>query len=235
MQSDQRNRPLLEVLNALHEKFGANLKTSEQYAKIGEPHRARANAIWCVGKELKNQGTLLKHQTELATCPCEIFSDLACATYFAYCGLDVAAKTLTRRALELGVATIVFWDDGPKYWGWRTRDEDLSFADITSVLSSSGYVDFLANEGCEAIERLPEILGSMKQAFKCLSNVVHPKYYNFETTQATAYSVVEADLHQTVSLIDAVERDILCLFFLRFPRIRASMLTENQQLVNLGH
>jgi hypothetical protein len=215
---DKINIPISEILKHLHQKFGNNLLESEKYCALAEKHEANARQLGAtrdfLAKEAKS-----KHQAEIATQFDEIFSDSIVALYFAFSGLDIPACMLARRALELGLVLICYWDKPSDYWAWKEHDDDVSFSKLLAHLSSDGYNSFLIQEGSTDTTRFKKVIASLPDLYSRLSNVVHPKTYNFETSGEATFNITEAELRSTLSRIKEVQECLLLLLHRRFPQI----------------
>jgi ferritin len=206
--------PVSEILRKLHHKFGQNLSAANQYSDLAIQHESRARVLGIVRNFLEGKANL-KHQHEIAVQFDEIFSDSTIALYLAFSGLNVPACMLARRSLELGLVLISGWDKPADYWAWMSHDEDVSFSKLVTYISSSGYKSFLQQEGELSIQ-FDKVIEVLPDIYSKLSNVVHPKIYNFETNGEAAFSIIEADLRKTLLQIEDVQKCLLTLLASRF-------------------
>lgn len=215
---DKINIQISEILKRLHQKFGNNLLESEKYCALAELHEANARRLGIMRNFLEKKATS-KHQVEIAAQFDEIFSDSIVAVYFAFSGLDIPACMLARRSLELGLVLICYWDKPADYWAWKSHDDDVSFSKLLAHVSSEGYNSFLIQEGLPNTELFEKVIGSLPELYSKLSNVVHPKTYNFETGGEAAFNISEAELRTTLGRIKEVQESLLTLLKRRFPEL----------------
>jgi hypothetical protein len=128
---------------------------------------------------------------------------------------------LARRSLELGMVLVCYWDKPSDYWAWKSHDDDVSFSKLLTHLSSNGYDSFLTQEGSDATEQFDQVIADLPELYSKLSNVVHPKTYNFETAGEAAFNISEAELKTTLGRIKKVQECLLTLLMRRFPEMSA--------------
>jgi hypothetical protein len=213
---DKVKIPISEILKRLHQKFDANLLESEKYCALAERHEANARKLGVTRNFLEKKAKS-KHQVEIAAQFDEIFSDSIIALYFAFSGLDIPACMLARRSLELGLVLICYWDKPTDYWAWKSHDDDVSFSKLLAHFSSEGYNSFLIQEGSDATDNFDKVITGLPKLYSKLSNVVHPKTYNFETSGEAAFNISEAELRTTLGRIKEVQDSLLTLLRRRFP------------------
>jgi hypothetical protein len=216
---DHRPVSLEKILLGLQAKFGTNLTAALPFAGLAQQHEVRSRRFGLAREFMAAQANQT-HQKELALKVDEVFGDFVCALYLAYCGMDVPARMLVRRALELTLVIVSCWDRPAEYWAWQTHDEDVSFTKIHQYLFSSGYKTFLEKEGVSDVSKLVDCLTKLQSIYSDLSNVVHPKPYNFETDSAHPFVFSKAELEKTLSLIGRGQTKLLQLLIFRFPDLQ---------------
>lgn len=229
---DSKLKPISEVFNEIHKKFGANLTAGQSYLELAETHECRARMITHVGQIL---GELAddEHQRLISKYFDEVFGDLVCALYFFYTGLDVPGRMMLRRALELSLVGIAYWDNPASFWAWNSKNRDISFTELEDYLLGQGYARYLEVVGCEDISVLQSSMKDLRKIFGLLSNVVHPKPYNFETASPTRFIFSEEDLKISLALLKDVQISLLKIVFCRFPNIREPLLASFPNLPSL--
>ena len=65
--------------------------------------KALARTLASARDYLETRADTAQHQRELARYLDEVFGDLICALYLTFCGMNVPARMLLRRSLELGL------------------------------------------------------------------------------------------------------------------------------------
>lgn len=145
---DAKRKPLSDLFHEFHVKFGENLKTASPDYSLAEDHEVRTRLIRHIGILLGQKENNLEHQKLISKYFDEIFGDMVCALYFAFIGLDNPARIILRRALELGLASVCYWDNPTAFWGWNSKNQDISFGELDESISSAGYLIFIESEGC---------------------------------------------------------------------------------------
>lgn len=208
------------VLVALHDGFGRNLTSIDdvylpRLEKIDLQSRMISEAKSQLLMSYCSGPVQIKICEELLD---EIFSDFSLAMYFCAGGLIVPSQMSTRRAFELGVAAIYLWDLPHAFWGWRNRDDDLSFSAMVAHLNSLGYIEYL-----QQLHDSPEIGSPCKQAefqkiYRELSNTVHGKSSNLPALSPERFSLGNSQEFVTkqFELIERAQASILKLIFGRF-------------------
>jgi hypothetical protein len=221
---DAKPKPLSNLLAALHKKFGENLTSgaSANDYHLAVKHEIRARVIQHIGVILGKRSTNLEHQKLIARYFDEIFGDMICSIYFSFSGLDNPSRILLRRALELALVTIAYWDSPSTFWGWHSNNDDVSFKDLAKLLSSAGYQKFIEVEGCK-IPKVAEAVRILSDQYATLSNVVHPKPYNFETGLSHKFSFASADLEASLEILENVQISFIRLLLCRFNAIDAEL------------
>ena len=213
--TDQQVLSVTEILEALHTKLGENLSASSHRKTTGAYNDSLSRAILNVGTTLSANPNLSEHQKHAVTQFEEIFCDVTLALYFAFCGLHNSCRMALRRALELAMAILVYWDDPIQFWGWMECDKDVKFSDLLASISSAEYAVFIERE-CGLPKKSLQ-LESVGKLYRELSNVVHPKPRNFATTAATRFTFSEQGLVDNLEIIGVVQGAILEMMFRRFP------------------
>lgn len=216
---DSKPKALPELLIALHEKFGLNLKQGTKDYGLAEKHEIRARIIQHIGVILSKRTDNLEHQNLIAKYFDEIFGDMVCAIYFSFSGLDNPAKIILRRALELALVTVAYWDNPTAFWGWNSNNDDISFTELEKSISSMGYQKFIAVEGCGSSTDTRDAVKMLKAQYSKLSNVVHPKPYNFETGFSNKFAFSSEDLKDSLEILENVQCPFIKLLLCRFKSI----------------
>jgi len=217
---DKKNKTTFDILTELHQKFGKNLEAAKSFPKLAEEHEVRARRI-AISREYLNNVAELKHHKEIASQFDEIFSESIISIYLASCGLNVASSMLIRRSLELGLVLVCYWDKPADYWAWKSHDEDISFSKLASHFLNDGYTTFLLEEGGAKSQDFERLIQELPNLYSKLSNVVHPKVYNFETASVKAFSLIETDLKRSLASIAEVQKTLLIILLARFPGLQA--------------
>jgi len=210
-----------ELLEALHKKFGENFSASKSGRHQADAAEAQARKISEVAQELFARTAPDSHQSLLATYLDEVFADAICALFLASCGLNVPARMLLRRSLELGVVVVAYWDDPASFYQWRDHDCDVRFSTLIAQLTREGYLTLLAkvNAGTRIDEKA--VFGGLAALYGDLSDVVHPKPHNFATGGKRNYSFESDEFSCTVALAERVYRAVLGTLRARFPDLKA--------------
>lgn len=219
---DSRPLSVVELLAAVHAKFSENFELSKEVLveAAGPEHLARA--IASATEHMSQDIGGLKHRPILISYLDEIFGDSVSAIYLASCGLHVPAKMLLRRSLELGLVVAAYWDNPSEFWQWRDHDADIRFSVLCATLSNAGYSSFLQTLPGQ-IEPVPEPrLEKIEKLYGELSNVVHPKPYNFSTKQSKSYKFDKDDFLATVKISTQTYTEIFEILKRRFPAIKIS-------------
>ena len=225
MLHDEKPLPLSEILAELNRKFTSNLQSSAQYAGLAQSQEVQGRRF-CVTRNYLEEAARRPHEKAIAVEFDEIFGDSISSLYLAFCGLDNPARMLTRRALELGLVLICYWDRPAEYWGWKSHDDDVSFSKLLQYLNTPGYLTLLDSEGNARTGAMTERLATLPSLYSKLSNVVHPKPYHFETGHPQAFEFTEADLRKTLALLLEAQAAVLDLLISRFPLLQARFDTE---------
>lgn len=214
---DTRNVTLKTILTELHAKFGENQSRAlAETAEIDGPE-SLSRVFFYTSEFLAENAARQEHEKLLARYLKEIFADTVCATYLAYSGLDTPSRTLIRRVLELGYVFLAYYDNPAKFWDWNSNDKDISFSELESILASEGYMKFISKASRVDLVRFRSAIDSLRKAYGELSNVVHPKPYNFETTFDKAFQFNSCDLKNILRLQEEVQNGLLKMVFCRFP------------------
>jgi hypothetical protein len=211
-----------DVYSQLHAKLGENLQLAFSDEASVQSVEKDIRLLPKVGAVLQGCA-LTKTQQEIAKLPDEIFADLVCAMYLASCGLDVPARMLLRRSLEVGVASLFLWDQPQTFWAWKEHDEDLSFKEMLERISSPKYQTFVKNEnscydGGEIINQ-----SSCNAHYRKFSNVMHGKISSFESLNPERFKHSPADWGTQLGDIRAVTHIVLTAWAKRIEKV-AEML-----------
>jgi hypothetical protein len=215
------------VLAALHDGFGKNLISIDQtFLPYLDKIDLQSRMISESKSQLLNDhcsGPVQKKICEELFD--EIFSDFSLAMYFCAGGLIVPSQMSTRRAFELGLAAIYLWDLPHAFWGWRNRDDDLSFSAMVAHLNSTGYLEYL-----KQIHNFSDVTTICKQAdfqkiYRELSNTVHGKTSNLPPLSPARFSLEDSQpfVIKQFALIEQAQSSILRLIFGRFPNLEEAI------------
>jgi hypothetical protein len=225
--SDFRLLSIAELSNALHKKFSDNFHASQLVIREAKEAEIKSRQLSSYASYLKRISGDLPHQNLLANYMDEIFGDSVCALYLASIGLIVPARMLMRRSLELGLVVVAYWDSPANFWQWQDHDNDICFSTIVTWLSSTGYITFLNKLTRPFPADAKSIFGKLPALYRDLSNVVHPKPYNFATGgDNQRYDFDRVTFSETINLLDKLQSSLLEIVSARFPEIQ-NELTEN--------
>ncbi|MDL1888330.1 hypothetical protein FBQ96_01875 [Nitrospirales bacterium NOB] len=219
VQADARPLSTVELLQALHSKFSINFSQSQPSLPLADHVERQARMLSDVAEQLRCEAGQSNHQSALAGYLDEIFGDCMCALYLASCGLCVPAQMLLRRALELGLTVVAYWDSPVDFWKWREHDGDIRFTELCSYLEAPAYTTFLRHQRNGATVDLRPPLSELFPLYRDLSNVVHPKPRNFTTKPGGGYSFKHEEFVRTVQLSENVYQVLLNLMIERFPHL----------------
>jgi hypothetical protein len=215
---DKRPLALPEMLAALQDKFAKNFASSIPLQAEATAAEHAASSIWRIGHHLKPLAAEYEHQRELVSYLDEIFGDAVCALYLSCCGLTVASRTVLRRSLELGLVVVSYWDSPSDFWQWRAHDGDIRFSTLLAHLQSDGYKTFLARIPRPQAVDVSALTIGVEKLYSELSNVVHPKPYNFATRErAAGYAFDSTEFRKTAALGQEVFTCLQKLLEARFP------------------
>jgi hypothetical protein len=219
--SDSRPLSTDELLSALNKKFDENFRASFAVRHEAAQAEKLARLVSGTAATLQLRSGTNAHQKLLAKYIDEIFGDSICALYLGCSALDVPARMLLRRSLELGLVVVAYWDAPAEFFQWRDHDGDIRFSALYADLTRPGYLTYLANlrGGVAVDEKI--VFGGLNELYGELSNVVHPKPYNFSTIGNRAYAFDVDTFRKTVKLAEKVYGSILLLLQTRFPDLSA--------------
>ena len=229
---DAKLKPISDVFNEIHEKFGGNLSLGEPFLELAESHECRARIIRHAGQLLGVMASD-EHQKLISTYFDEIFGDMVCSLYFFFTGLDIPGRMMLRRSLELSLVGISYWDDPASFWAWNSKNRDVSFSELEEYLLSQGYARYLEVVGCLDVSIMQASVKELRKIFGILSNVVHPKPYNFETVSASRFVFSENDLKVSLDLLEAIQISLLKIMACRFSVIQPALVSSFPNLEKL--
>ncbi len=207
----------MEIFDQLNRKFSGNFKESvEYYPEILSEAEIKAKSIYSLG-EILNKNASNKTHKEVSIIFNEVFSDITLSIYLSACCMHNASKVLLRRVLELGIATIYFWDLPHKYWGWKnfeTYESDLSFKDNIEHLSSSTYSLLLKSEFDIRVWEIEK--DKINKVYRSLSNTIHGKYLTLETLSNTSFEFDKEEYKSNLKTIIQSENILISCFKQRF-------------------
>lgn len=216
---DARPLTVEELLSALHLKFSDNFRASKLHADRANEVERQARALSVASKMLEKAAGDSTHQRELARYLDEVFGDSICAVYLSCCGMNVPARMLLRRSLELGLVVAAYWDSPVDFWTWREHDGDIRFATLCAHIRSAGYNTLCQKQTHVSSVDSSKVLQDIDSLYGDLSNVVHPKPYNFSTAGANAYVFNDETLSKTLSYAGRVLTTIASLLATRFAEL----------------
>lgn len=218
-----------EILESLHQKFGDNLKSclSENIAILNEVE-IKAKGSYILGELINKDITISETQKEITKIYPEIFTDLTVSIYLASCAIDNSPKILMRRVLELGIAVVYLWDLPFKFWNWKKNDDynnDLSFKEMLDYLNNAGYIDFINQENGSFLTDFIN-KSSVNKIYRELSNVIHGKSDNFESSNPDRFKHKKEDLLLVLNYALTTENILLSVWKKRFPEHFSQMEAE---------
>lgn len=217
--SDARPLTVEELLSALHVKFSENFRASKPHADSANEVERQARSLSAASKILEKAAGDSTHRRELARYLDEVFGDSICAVYLSCCGMNVPARMLLRRSLELGLVVSAYWDSPVDFWTWREHDGDIRFATLCAHIRSEGYKTLCQKQARVSSVDSSKVLQNIDALYGDLSNVVHPKPYNFSTAGANAYMFNDETLRKTLSYAERVLATIATLLATRFAEL----------------
>jgi hypothetical protein len=217
--SDARPLTVEELLSALHLKFSDNFSVFKLHADSANEVERQARALSVASNMLEKTAGDSVHQRELARCLDEVFGDSICAVYLSCCGMNVPARMLLRRSLELGLVVAAYWDSPVDFWAWREHDGDIRFATLCTHIRSAGYTTLCQKQARVSSVDSSKVLQDIDSLYGDLSNVVHPKPYNFSTAGANAYVFNDETMRKTLSYAGRVLSTIATLLSARFAEL----------------
>jgi hypothetical protein len=225
-------QPIHGLLQDLHAKFAGNIKILPQETiEILEDIDTRCRIIDSVRAELvQSHSNNDPHRVGCAELVGEVFADLAQAMYLISAGLIVPGRMVTRRAFELGIASVYMWDMPHEYWGWAKCDEDLSFTKMVSHLSSSGYKVHLSTlQGKNPPDGVCES-ASFQKIYRSLSNTVHGKAESLPPLSPERFSAAKNGLNEHLKLISEVQDALSELWCGRFVGLKEHIKKQNPKV-----
>lgn len=225
-------QPVKELLSALHDSFGANLGGA-----IDVPNTPLLDSIDLNSRIISEFKTALlsgnrgdAHKAGCAEILDEVFSDFAIAMYLNSIGLIVPARMSARRAFELGLSAVYMWDMPHEYWGWRKRDQDLSFSAMVAHLNSSGYLEYMTQlKGLSANACFCDQT-NFQALYRILSNTVHGKIADIPALAPERFSTITNGLAEHLELIIKTQNAVICLLFGRFSELEAAIHSKLPQI-----
>ncbi|MEG1767612.1 MAG: hypothetical protein RR311_04055 [Comamonas sp.] len=214
---DAKSVKFEKIIGSLHAKFGRNQGAAIAHMKDDLPSDALLIAFFHVSEFLSKKKDCAAHEKLLAEYLKEIFADGVCVAYLAVSGLDTPARVITRRILELGYVVLAYYDNPAKFWDWNSNDKDISFSELEAFILSEGYISFLSKVSVVDSVRYCSVASTLRLAYAELSNVVHPKPYNFSINFDGAFDFNGSNLSKVLHLQETVCKGLLFLLFCRFP------------------
>jgi hypothetical protein len=221
-------QPVKNLLCTLHENFSRNvhaigtetcslLETIDLNSRIISEIRSILSADYC---DNEGQKRICEEILE------EVFTDFSLAMYLCAIGLIVPARMSVRRAFELGLATVYMWDLPHEYWGWRHRDQDLSFSAMVAHLNSVGYLEYLSQlQGIESVSSICD-QAKFQSIYRELSNTVHGKISGLPPLSPERFAPDRNGLEKHLKLTANAQEVVIRLLYGRFrglePRIEAA-------------
>ena len=222
--SHSPRQPINDLLCSLHTKFGENIKTIDaKTSSLLDKIDLNSRII----SEIRNKLSLEYCDTEGQKKICEeileeVFSDFSLAMYLCAVGLIVPARMSTRRAFELGLATVYMWDLPHEYWGWR-RDQDLSFSAMVAHLNSVGYLAYIAQ--LHGVDRVSPICNQeiFQQIYRQLSNTVHGKVSGLPALSPDRFLSDRNGMNVHLELTANAQDVVIQLLFSRFQKLESQI------------
>jgi hypothetical protein len=215
---DKRRRSSSELLHELHRKFSTNFTAGIAHSILVADVEARAKKL-CDARVRLREISIGEHQRQLTLYLDEIFGDSICACYLSFCGMQIPARALLRRCLELGAAIAAYWDSPVQFWGWKEHDEDIRFSALFAHLQSAGFRTFCEKENPGTTDELVALSKVTELTYRELSDVIHPKPQKFATQFTDAYTFRVDDLRETLKLGESVQKIICGLLAARFSEL----------------
>ena len=217
-----------DLLNALHKNFGTNIATLPSDAdpvlddidlnsRIISEIRALLSSNFCVSDA---------HKRICADILDEVFSDFSLAMYLCSIGLIVPARMSIRRAFELSLAAVYMWDLPHEYWGWREKDQDLSFSAMVSHLNSPGYIAYLAQQRPSTTASVICDQTNFQDIYRQLSNTVHGKVSGLPALSPERFASDKNGLEIQFRLMQKAQKLIIALLLGRFDGLE-ELLAKN--------
>lgn len=210
-----------ELLCMLHAKFALNVQSIGEEAsslldiidlnsRIISEVRSILISDYCNSEE---QERICKEILE------EVFADFSLAMYLCAIGLIVPARMSARRAFELGLAAVYMWDLPHEYWGWRQRDQDLSFSAMLTHLNSISYLEYIAH--LQNAKSVPSICNQkeFQDIYRELSNTVHGKISELPPLSPERFSPDRNGTERHLKQIADVQNAVINLLFARFQEL----------------
>lgn len=214
-----------ELLASLHATFGTNVDAIESDASlVFDSIDLNSRIVSEIRTILLDEYCESDCQTEIcAEILDEIFTDFTLAMYLFSIGLIVPARMSVRRAFELGLASVYMWDLPHEYWGWRQRDQDLSFSNMVSHLNSAGYLAHLAHThgGSHAASICDQ--AKFQLFYRELSNTVHGKLNGLPPLSPERFATEKNGQVLHLKLMIDVQAEIIRLLFGRFPGLKTKI------------
>ncbi|WP_292993853.1 hypothetical protein [Nitrosomonas sp.] len=211
-------QPVKDILCTLHAKFNQNvlsigaetsllLDTIDLNSRIISEIRGILSTNYC---ESEGQKRICKEILD------EVFTDFSLAMYLCAIGLIVPARMSVRRAFELGLATVYMWDLPHEYWGWRHKDQDLSFSVMVAHLNSVGYLEYIAQlQGEESVSPICNQV-DFQRIYRELSNTVHGKVSGLPPLSPERFSPDKNGIEKHLKQIAEAQNIVILLLFARF-------------------
>lgn len=220
-----------ELVNALHINFGTNIANlSQDVIAFLENVDLNSRIISAIRTSLSsNFCTIDSHQRICAEILDEVFADFSLAMYLCSIGLIVPARMSIRRAFEMGLAAVYMWDMPHEYWGWRQRDQDLSFSAMVAHLNSVGFIEYLMQLKSTSSEIIICDQAKFQKIYRELSNTVHGKNIGLPSLSPERFAIDKNGLLQQLKLVLEAQQAIIGLLVKRFAGLEKLILDDFPQ------
>ena len=227
--SERANKIALpDFIGSLHAKFGENIANLDaENVKLIERVDERNRCIEEIRTELRRYCEASPDYrlacTDLLN---EVFADFTVAMHLFSVGLIVPARMMVRRAFELGLAAIFFWDAPQEYWGWIKHDEDINFSKMTNHICSKGYQSYIAEVNKNVDFILSYRAVDFQEIYRTLSNTVHGKSGSLPPNSPERYDTRSNGTDRELQLTGRVQDLLLTVWCDRFPTLKAHLANE---------
>lgn len=209
--------PKANVFIQLRNKFNSNFEEwfKEKVTDL-ENIEIKLRAVAVLGQIISEDSELDPYRKEISMMFDEVFSDIVISIYFATCSLDKPAQIQLRRALELGITIPYLWDSPIEYCGWKSHDQDLSFAEMVDQLSKQKVMTFIKSINPAFNKDSLFNQTETKKLYRVLSNTMHGKMHTFESLLPDRFSYNGKDWESHIELVEKVINILFELWENRF-------------------